>query len=182
MLKSDVTVRNVKALLDLGSPVNCVNLDGLTPLYLCVSRPTDTDPEIVEMLLRDYAQHGVRDVPGSTELHQVCGLRSLIKFRTVKVSLTTFRSGAKQFVTVDRLLSCLPCPFSIVSTLQNYVVTLITHYAGCIQRPAVSVMFGLASVGPSVCLSVPFLTLIERAAHTQRDFYLLLGHTCVNIF
>jgi len=58
-------------LLDLGAPVNCVNKDGLTPLYLTVSSPTDSDPECVEMLLRDHAQHGVSDAAGSTELHQV---------------------------------------------------------------------------------------------------------------
>ena len=69
-------VNAVKALLDLGSPVNCLNLDGLTPLYLCVSTQSKTDPETVEILLRDYAQHGVRDAAGSTELHQVCGLHA----------------------------------------------------------------------------------------------------------
>jgi len=52
--------------------VNCVNKDGLTPLYLGVSSQTETDAEVVEMLLRDYAQHGVCDEQGSTELHQVC--------------------------------------------------------------------------------------------------------------
>ena len=60
-----------QALLDLGSPVNCVNLDGLTPLYLTVSNQVKTDHEIVEILLRDYAQLGFRDAAGSTELHQV---------------------------------------------------------------------------------------------------------------
>jgi len=57
--------------LDLGAPVNCVNDDGLTPLYLCVMAPFDTHADVVEMLLRDYAQHGVRDASGYTELHQV---------------------------------------------------------------------------------------------------------------
>ena len=64
-----------QALLDLGSPVNCVNDDRLTPLYLHVSSNpgrTGADGEVVEMLLRDYAQQGVRDEAGSTELHQVC--------------------------------------------------------------------------------------------------------------
>jgi len=60
-----------QALLDLGAPVNCVNEDGLTPLYLSVSSQTDANAEIVEILLRDYAQHGIRDASGSTELHQV---------------------------------------------------------------------------------------------------------------
>ena len=60
-----------QALLDLGAPVNCVDKDGLTPLYLSVSGKADTNPEIVEILLRDYSQHGVRNASGCTELHQV---------------------------------------------------------------------------------------------------------------
>jgi len=60
-----------QALLDLGAPVNCVTREGLTPLYLCVGSPITTDSEVVEILLRDYAQHGIRDSSGFTELHQV---------------------------------------------------------------------------------------------------------------
>ena len=57
--------------MDLGAPVNCVNADGLTPLYLSVSGQINTDGDLIEMLLRDYAKHGVRDKAGCTELHQV---------------------------------------------------------------------------------------------------------------
>ena len=67
-----------QALLDLGAPVNCVNEDGLTPLYLCASSQTDTDAEVIEMLLRDYAQQGVRNTSGCTELHHVSFTSSAI--------------------------------------------------------------------------------------------------------
>ena len=60
-----------QVLMDLGAPVNCVNEEGLTPLYLGVSGPKDSDPEVVEILLADYAKLGIRDAAGSTELHQV---------------------------------------------------------------------------------------------------------------
>jgi len=64
-------VAALQVLLALGAPVNCVDAAGLTPLYLSVSSQAGTDPDVVEMLLKDFAQQGVRDVSGSTEIHQV---------------------------------------------------------------------------------------------------------------
>ena len=90
--------------------MNCLNLDGLTPLYLCVSSQSKIDPEIVEILLRDYAQHGVRDAAGSTELHQVGDLHCLVEFRIDSVSLTTFGLP-------DQAQSNFPCMVGGLSSL-----------------------------------------------------------------
>jgi len=57
--------------MDLGASPNYRDPKGLTPLYHLVSSK-DSDPALVEMLLRDYAVLGVRDEGGWTELHQVC--------------------------------------------------------------------------------------------------------------
>ena len=111
--------------MDLGSPVNCLNLDGLTPLYLAVSTPGKIDPEIVEILLRDHAQHGVRDASGSTELHQVCGLHRLVKFHTVIISLTTYRSDAKQLALHNRQTCCLASPVQALAQQNSFTAHFV---------------------------------------------------------
>lgn len=61
---------NVKTLLDLGASPNSRDPIGLTPLYYSVFQ-ANTDPNITEVLLRDYAELGVIDQHGNQEIHQV---------------------------------------------------------------------------------------------------------------
>jgi Ankyrin repeats (many copies) len=70
-----ITLSVFQALLDLGASPNSRDENGLTPLYHCVSNNDEFDADCVEMLLWDYAQHGIVDAAGSTELHQVRTLR-----------------------------------------------------------------------------------------------------------
>ncbi|XP_062712224.1 protein shank isoform X4 [Aedes albopictus] len=59
----------VSTLLELGASPNYRDTKGLTPVYLSVTRKTDS--KICEILLHDHATLGIQDSQGWQEVHQV---------------------------------------------------------------------------------------------------------------
>ncbi|XP_021704758.1 SH3 and multiple ankyrin repeat domains protein 1 isoform X1 [Aedes aegypti] len=60
----------VSTLLELGASPNYRDTKGLTPVYLSVTRKTDS--KICEILLHDHATLGIQDSQGWQEVHQAC--------------------------------------------------------------------------------------------------------------
>lgn len=70
-------------LLELGASPNYKDSRGLTPLYLSVTKKTDS--KICESLLHDHGTLGIQDTQGWQEVHQVRSSNRLTGFLIVRL-------------------------------------------------------------------------------------------------